>query len=95
MPVTKQVTLGTGATQLSPHGINFKQLIVQYNGANTGTRYGDSTVVAGAYGTGKGILLAPSGSVNWGNLPIQAGILSNCYVAGTSGDTIDICYEPA
>lgn len=95
MPVSLQVTLGSSATQISPHGINFKQMIVSYAGVASGLRLGDSTVVAGAYGTGKGIPLGPSGSVNWGNVPIQGGILSNWYIAGTSGQVVDVTYENA
>lgn len=94
MPVLIQVTLGAGATQISAHGINFKQMIVQDNSPSTTTRLGDSTVVAGAYGTGKGILIS-GGSVNWGPTVIQGGILSNWYLAGPSSDVIDVLYEPA
>lgn len=95
MPVTLQVTLGSGATQISKHGINFKQMIVQNNTASDTCRLGDSTVVAGAYGTGKGILLSPAGSANIGALPIQAGNLRDWYIAGVANDVIDVTYEPA
>jgi hypothetical protein len=95
MPVSLQVTLKSGATQISPHGINFKQLIIQNNTSADTVRAGDSTVVAGAYGTGKGILISPSGSVNIGPTVIQGGILSNWYLAGTLNDVIDVTYEPA
>jgi hypothetical protein len=94
MPVSLQVTLGSSATQISAHGIAFKQMIVQDNSTSTTTRLGDSTVVAGAYGTGKGILIS-GGSANWGNVPIQAGLLSNWYIAGPSSTVIDVTYEPA
>lgn len=94
MPVSLQVTLGASATQISPHGINFKQLVIQ-NNATHSIRVGDSTVVAGAYGTGKGLLITTGGNSNTGALPIQSGILSNWYIAGTAADVIDVFYEPA
>ena len=95
MPVSIQVTIGSGArTQVSPHGINFKQMIVQVNGSNS-IRAGDSTVVAGAYGTGKGMLINSSGTYNIGPTVIQGGILSNWYFAGTANDVVDVTYEPA
>jgi hypothetical protein len=94
MPVTLQVTLGAGATQISTHGINFKQLICQDNSPSTTTRLGDSTVVAGAYGAGRGLLISGA-SANWGALPIQAGILNGFYLAGVLGGVIDVMYEPA
>lgn len=95
MPVSLQVTIGAGArTQISAHGINFKQLIIQANGSNI-VRCGDSTIVAGAYGTGKGLLIYPTGNANVGPVPIQGGILSNWYVAGTAADVVDVFYEPA
>jgi hypothetical protein len=94
MPVSIQVTLGSGATQISKHGINFKQMIIQNNTSADSVRAGDSTVVAGAYGTGKGILIPPSSNMNWGPTVIQGGILSNWYLAGTLNDVIDVTYEP-
>jgi hypothetical protein len=95
MPVLLQVTIGASRTQVSSHGINFKQAIFQNNSTDSTVRIGDNTVVAGAYGTGKGILLSPSGSLNAGSLPIQAGILNNYYLAGANGTVIDILYEGA
>lgn len=95
MPVGLQVTIAAGANRISVHGINFKQMIVQNNSTDSTVRLSDSTVVAGSYGTGKGLLVPPSGDANWGQLPIQAGILSNWYLAGATGTVIDIVYEPA
>jgi hypothetical protein len=94
MPVLIQVTLGSGPKQISTSGINVKQLIVQDNSPSTTTRLGDSTVVAGAYGTGRGILIS-GGSANWGALPIQAGLLSSFWLAGPAATVIDVMYEPA
>jgi hypothetical protein len=95
MPVSLQVTLGSSATQISKHGIAFKQMYVQVNGTNN-CRIGGSNVIAGAYGTGLGLLvLSAGGGLNWGPTVIQGGLLSNWYIAGTSGDVIDVTYEGA
>jgi hypothetical protein len=95
MPVSIQVTLGSGATQVSPHGISFKQMYIQANGTSN-VRIGDSTVVAGAYGTGKGLLITSGGGgLNWGPTVIQGGLLSNWYIAGTAAQVVDVTYEPA
>lgn len=93
---TLQVTIGsTGKTQISPHGIGYRQIVVQANGSNA-VRYGDSTIVAGAYGTGKGMLIASGGgNFNSGPSNIQVGVLSDKYVAGTVGDVVDIDYSGA
>ena len=95
MPVSAQVTITSAArTQLSSHGVNFKWLLFQNNSTDN-MRVGDVTIVAGVYGTGKGILLTPGGGNFTGATPIQNGILSNWYVAGTAADVLDITYEPA
>ena len=94
MPVSLQVTCGTTPTQISAHGIGFKQMIVQDNSTSTTTRLGDSTVVAGAYGTGKGLLISAA-SANWGATSIQSGVLSNWWLAAPNGTVIDVTYEPA
>lgn len=95
MPVDIQLTLAAGANQISKHGIGFKQMIVQNNSGDSTVRLGDSTVVAGVYGTGKGILLSSAGSANWGATSIQSGVLSNWYLAGATNTVIDITYENA
>ena len=90
MPVLIQVTLGAGATQISKHGINFKQMIIQNNTSADTVRVGDSTV-----SSTKGILLTAGSAFNAGALNIQAGILSGYYLFGTAADVIDVLYEPA
>lgn len=88
-----QVTIpSTGKTQLSPRGIGFRQLIVQNNSADATVRVGDSTIVAGAYGTGKGLLLVAGANSNQGPIPIQAGVLSDYYAAGAVGTVLDVFY---
>jgi hypothetical protein len=93
MPVLVQVTLGAGATQISPLNINIQSLVVQDNAVHN-IRVGDSTVT-----TSKGLLLAaaspaPGGSLNVTlNFP-RGTILSQWYVAGTQGDVVDVLYEP-
>jgi hypothetical protein len=84
-----QVTLGAAATQISTHGIGYRQLVIQ-NNATHDVRYGDSTVTAT-----RGILLNPGGSSNEGAISIQGGVLSTDYLFGTSGDVIDFAYLPA
>ena len=93
MPVLVQVTLGTGATQVSPLNINVQSLEIQNNAAHN-CRVGDSTVTAS-----KGILLAfnatPPGGAFTLDLDFPRGtILSQWYIAGTAADVIDVLYEP-
>ena len=96
MPVSLQVTMTGSPVQISAHGINFKQLIIQNNSADATVRVGGSNIVAGAYGTGLGLLIAPSGgNFNQGPMVIQSGILSGFYAAGANGTVLDVLYEPA
>jgi hypothetical protein len=79
-----QVTLGTGATQISATPAYFNQMVVQNNAANN-VRLGDSTV-----SSTKGILLVPGGANNTGTLSGQQGDASLFYLAGTSSQVIDV-----
>ena len=90
-----QVTLGSGATQIISTPTYFNQMVIQNNAAHN-IRYGDSTVsvttpAAVNGGTaGKGILLYSSGAGNVGTLSGQQGDASQFWIAGTSGDVIDV-----
>jgi len=91
-----QVTLGTGATQISATPAYFNQMIIQDNAAHS-IRYGDLTVsvttpAAVNGGTaGKGVLLYPGGGAgSTGTVSGQQGDASKFYIAGTSGDVIDV-----
>jgi hypothetical protein len=67
----------------------FQGLIPQNTGANN-MRFGDATI-----STTKGLLLFPTGSV--GNISNQlqfSGDLSEFYVNGTVGDTLDLMVIP-
>jgi len=79
-----QVTLGTGATQVSSTYAPFNQMLVQNNAAHN-VRLGDSTV-----SSTKGILIYPSGSSATGTVSGQQGDASQFYLAGTNGDVIDV-----
>lgn len=91
-----QVTLGSGATQIIATPTFFNQMIIQDNAANN-CRYGDSTVsvttpAAVNGGTaGKGVLLYGGGGAgSTGTVSGQQGDASQFYIAGTSGDVIDV-----
>jgi hypothetical protein len=90
-----QVTLGTGATQVSVTPAYFNQMTIQNNSAHN-CRYGDSTTsvttpAAVNGGTaGKGILLTPGGAGSTGTVSGQQGDASQFYIAGTQGDVIDV-----
>jgi hypothetical protein len=79
-----QVTLGTGATQIVVTSTYFNQMTIQ-NNATHNIRYGDSTV-----SSTKGILLTPGGAGSTGTVSGQQGDASQFYIAGTSGDVIDV-----
>lgn len=95
MPVSLQVTLAAGLNKISSHGIGFKQMIVQNNSADSTVRLGGTQIIAGAYGTGFGILILATGSANWGPTVIQGGLLSNWNLVGATNTVIDVTYEPA
>lgn len=90
-PVTFQVTLGSGATQLSAAHLYCSAWIIQ-NNATHNMRFGDSTVT-----TSKGTVLAsgsPGGSYTTtasanGSQP-NPDDLSQWYVAGTAADVVDV-----
>jgi len=90
-----QVTLGSGATQISATPAYFNQMQIQNNSAHA-CRYGDATVSVTTPGAvnggtaGKGMLLTPGGSGNTGTVSGQQGDASQFYIAGTSGDVIDV-----
>lgn len=90
-----QVTLGAGATQISPYNSIGKQiycsfLIVQNNAAGN-VRVGDNTVSAT-----KGILLLPGpggGSLTGQMFRVEGTLLPQWYLFGTQGQLIDVLYE--
>lgn len=86
MVKTVQVTLGTGATQISPTTFNCRQVIVQNNGDTNSCFVGDSTVT-----TSLGIEVVKSGGmVVLGPFDAEALDLAQIYIAGTQSDTIDV-----
>ncbi len=94
-PRLVQVTLGSGATQISATPAYFNQMTIQNNSAHS-CRYGDSTTsvttpaaVNGGI-AGKGMLLTPGGAGNTGTVSGQQGDASQFYIAGTAGDVIDV-----
>lgn len=67
----------------------FQGLIPQNTGSHN-MRFGDATVSAT-----KGLLLSPTGSVGGIANPLQfTGDLSEFYVNGTTGDTLDLMVIP-
>lgn len=83
-----QVTLGSGATQIATTQTVFNEMFVQNNAAHV-CRVGDSTV-----SSTKGQQLAASGAVNStldvGPIVGSQGDASQFWIAGTSGDVIDV-----
>ena len=83
-----QVTLGSGATQISATAALFNHMIVQNNSAAT-ARLGDANV-----SSTNGIELAASGAANSiisiGPFSGQQGDASQFYLFGTSTDKIDV-----
>ena len=89
MAVTKQVTLGAGATQVSTTPIPFRQAMIQ-NNATHAVRVGDSAVSATR---GANLLPNSVGSVNLGTFTAAvADDLSQYWLFGTATDVIDIIY---
>jgi hypothetical protein len=90
-----QTTLGSAATQLAPPAnatsqVLCRQVIIQNNATHT-MRLGDSSVTSS-----KGIYLAVGpggGSFNTGPSTVYNSYLSDFWVVGTSGDTVDIFYN--
>jgi hypothetical protein len=87
-----QVTLGSGATPLSASKISCNWVIVQNNTTHAG-RCADTPSVSATVGmaisAGGGSITFPFGG------PSSYLLLSNIYVyTGTSGDVIDVEYEP-
>lgn len=81
-----QVTLGSGATQVSSNPTSFQFITIQNNSANT-IRVGDATV-----SSSQGISIA-AGSYHDFSFPQQyASDLSEWYIAGTSGNVVDILF---
>lgn len=67
----------------------FQGMVPQNTGANN-MRFGDATI-----STTKGLLLFPTGSIGGIANPLQfSGDLSEFYVNGTAGDTLDIMVIP-
>jgi hypothetical protein len=87
-----QVTLTAGvATQISPHGIGFRQLILQNNGAaaiTVGTRNSLPTSTVGTQ-------VAAGGNANYGPANIQLGVLSDYYGYCATSQLLNVDYVPA
>ena len=88
---TFQVTIGSNGKGQFPTLPLMPQYMTVQNNSTDIMRVGDTSVVAGAYGTGKGILLQSSG----GAFTFQLGQdystrTSEFWVAGTSGDVLDV-----
>ena len=90
-----QVTLGAGATQISPNlngvgqsGQVYCSLLIVQNNATHNVRDGDNTVSAT-----KGILLFPTASTTDQIFAIRGTMLAQWYLYGTQADVIDILYE--
>lgn len=86
---TLQVTLGSAATQISP-GAGFVRLVVFQNNAGHVMRIGDLNA-----SSARGAQLAagsPGGSLTIGPTFDSSIDLSSFYVAGTSGDVLDVLY---
>lgn len=86
-----QVTIPSGGKAQFPVLALQPQYMTVQNNATNNMRVGDTAIVAGAYGTGKGILLTSGG----GTFTFQLGQdystrTSEWWVAGTSGDILDV-----
>lgn len=87
-----QVTLGSGATQITKSAIYTPSLFIQNNAAAV-VRIGDNTVSAT-----RGIALAPIGTGSAGGAYTVYRAdnrihLSDYYLFGTAGQLIDVLYE--
>lgn len=91
MPITRQVTLGAGATQIITTPTPFRQCMIQNNAANA-VRVGDSNVSATR---GANLLPASAGSINLGTFTAAAADdLSLYFLFGTATQVIDVIYIP-
>ena len=90
-----QVTIGASATPLIAVGqknVYASWATIQANGTNP-VRVG-RVPVAGAYGTGVGILLTGGGGALTATFDMPRGSCLNQWkVAGTEGDVVDVIYE--
>jgi len=82
-----QVTLGSGATQISATPAYFNQMTVQ-NNAQHSCHLGDSTVTAS-----RGMLLQAGGQFNAGPFSGSQGDASQFYITGTAADVIDVLLQ--
>lgn len=86
-----QVTIGSNGKGQFPTLAVWPQYMTVQNNATHDMRVGDVTVVAGVYGTGKGINVSNSG----GAFTFQLGQdystrTSEWWCAGTAGDVLDV-----
>ena len=89
-----QITLvGTGANPLIAAGkpnVYASWMVIQDN-AGANLRMGGSTVSATS-----GVVITTSGGSVTGQFNFPRGcLLNNVNIAGTPGNTIDVCYEPS
>ena len=89
-----QVTIGSGTnTQVTTNTNIYCTIIVFQDNAGANCRIGDSTVTST-----KGIQLAtgsPGGSATFQINTPRGSQLSQYYIAGTTGNVIDVLYETA
>jgi hypothetical protein len=84
---TLQVTLGSGATQISREAIAFQYIVFQNNSTHA-VRIGDALVTAT-----RGMLIAAGGgSETFSGLIDYGTFLSEWWLFGTAGDVIDILF---
>jgi hypothetical protein len=69
---------------------NWPQNMTVQNNSNDIMRVGDVSVVAGLYGTGKGLLLNPGDSYTFQLGQDRSTRTSEWWVAGTSTDILDV-----
>lgn len=88
---TFQVTIASNGRANFPVLAVMPQYMTVQNNATHDMRVGDVAIVAGVYGTGKGILVINSG----GAFTFQLGLdnatrTSEWWVAGTAADVLDV-----
>ena len=89
IPASGKVQISTGLPTNVPPATFVEQLVIQ-NNATHNIRIGDVTVSAT-----KGILIAsgtPGGSLGFNGFMNYSCYISDVWIAGTSGDVIDILY---
>lgn len=86
IPASGIVQLSKGLPVSTPADTFVQELMIQ-NNATHNIRVGDVSV-----STTRGILLAPTGSGNFGAFMNYGTFISDWWIAGTSGDVIDFLF---